>query len=94
MEVKEYSMKKMLDPTGILTGDRYEFMLYIALDEDDELYAEGGTGIRAILAVEDNVERIATASFFERATEKVLNFELEEEEEQAVLQFCKMHLEE
>jgi len=94
MEVKEYTMKKMSDPTGILTGERYEFMLYITLDEDDELYSEGGTGIRAILAVEDNVERIATSNFFERATEKVLNFELEEEEEQAVLQFCKMHLEE
>lgn len=94
MEIKEYTMKKMLDPTGILAGDRYEFMLYISLDEDDELYSKGGTGIRAILAVEENVERIATSHFFERATEKILNFELEEEEEQAVLEFCKEHLEE
>lgn len=93
MEINEYTMKKMLDPTGILTGDRYEFHLYISLDADDELYSESGTGIRAILAVEENVERIVTAHFFERATEKVLNFELEEEEQQAVLQFCTNHLE-
>ena len=42
-------MKKINDPTGVITGERYEFRLYITLDEDDELYSKEGTGIRAIL---------------------------------------------
>lgn len=93
MEVIEYSMNELKDPTGILSGERYEFRLYIKLEEDDELYSESGTGIRAIYAVEDGVERVTSAHFFERATDKLLNFELEEDEEKAVFEFCKEHLE-
>ena len=93
MVIEEYTMEKINDPTGILTGERYEFLLYITLDEEDELYAEGGTGIRAIFAVEDDIERIATAHFFDRATENILDFELEGEEEAAILEFCKKNLE-
>ncbi|CAM3156819.1 DUF6509 domain-containing protein [Filibacter tadaridae] len=93
MEINEYTVNKMTDPTGILTGERYEFRLYINLDEDDELYADGGTGLRVLFKVDDNVERIASYHFFERATEKALDFELENEEEAVVLEFCKTHLE-
>jgi len=94
MDISEYIVKKITDPTGILVGERYEFLLYITLDEDDELYSEAGTGIRAILAVDEGVERITTAYFFERSTEKSLNFEMEDDEKEAVLQFCKLHYQE
>ncbi len=93
MEITAYTMEKITDPTGILTGERYEFRLYITLDEEDELYAEGGTGIRAIFAVDGDVEKIASAYFFERETENILDFELEEEEIEAILAFCQNNLE-
>lgn len=94
MEVTEYTVEKIVDPTGILTGDRYEFRLYIALDEEDELYSEGGTGIRVIFMIDGDVERIASAHFFQRETEEVLDFELEEEEVAFILDFCRNNLEE
>lgn len=92
MEINEYTVEKLVDPTGLLEGERYEFRLYITLEEDDELYSESGTGVRAILAIEDESERIVVAHFFERETDNVLDFELEEEELQEILEFCKSNL--
>lgn len=91
MEINEYTVEKLVDPTGVITGDRYEFRLYIMLDEEDELYAEGGTGIRTIFAVDQGEERIAMAHFFKRETEEILPFELEEEELASILAFCKLN---
>ncbi|MBE1554437.1 DUF6509 family protein [Sporosarcina limicola] len=93
MEITEHSVDKMNDPTGILTGERYEFRLYLALDEEDDLYAEGGTGLRVILAIdeEQEQERIVSYNFFDRATEKIMDFELEEDEKVIVLDYCKTH---
>ena len=31
MEINEYIVDKILDPTGIITGERYEFRLYIII---------------------------------------------------------------
>ena len=70
MEINEYTVKKMNDPTGILAGERFEYRLYITFDEEDELYSEGGTGVRVIYAVDEEVGRIATYNFFDRATRK------------------------
>ena len=89
MEITEHSVDKMNDPTGILLGERYEFRLYFNLDEEDDLYAEGGTGLRAIFAVDGDVERIVSYNFFDRSTEKVLNFEMEDDEKATVLEYCK-----
>lgn len=94
MEINEYIVERIIDPTGIISGDRYEYRLYISLDEDDELYAEGGTGLRVIFAVEGDEGRIASYHFFERSTDKPMDFELEEDEKEIVLAFCKSHLEE
>jgi hypothetical protein len=91
MVINEYIVEKIIDPTGILTGDRYEFRLYITVDEEDELYAEEGIGIRAIFTIDEGQERIVSSHFFNRSTEKALDFELEEEEEAAILEFCKLH---
>ncbi|MGO4370907.1 DUF6509 family protein, partial [Paenibacillus sp. MCAF20] len=38
-EVTEYSMELLKDPFGILTGQRYEFVLDLNIDEEDELYS-------------------------------------------------------
>ena len=89
MEINEHIVDQILDPTGIIAGERYQFRLYLTLDEEDELYAEGGTGLRVIFAVDGEEERIASYHFFERATEKVLDFELEDDEKEIVLSFCK-----
>ena len=43
-------------------------------------------------AVDDGVERIALAHFFDRGTDNVLDFELEEEEMEQILEFCKNNL--
>lgn len=92
LEINEYTLERINDPTGILTGERYEYRLYLTVDEEDELYSESGVGLRVIFAVDEGVERIATYNFFERTTDKQLDFELEEDEEAVVLAFCKAHL--
>lgn len=92
MEITEHTVVKMTDPMGILSGERYEFRLYIMLDEDDELYTEDGIGIRALFVVDGEEQRMASYHFFERATENVLDFEMEDDEQAMVIEFCKTHL--
>ncbi len=94
MNITEYIVEEIIDPTGLIEGKRFEFRLFVMLDEEDELYTEGGIGIRTILAVGDGEERIAVAHFFNRATDEVYDFELEEEELNMLLQFCQAHYEE
>lgn len=94
MEIKEFTVEKLGNPMGLIEGERYEFRLYITLDEEDELYSKEGTGIRAIFAVDEEGERIPMAHFFDRGTDKVLDFELEDDEMSAVLEFCKNNLNE
>jgi len=42
MEITNHVVDKMNDPTGIIEGDRYEFLLDVEVEEDDELFTEGG----------------------------------------------------
>lgn len=94
MKITEYIMEEIIDPTGLINGERYEFKIYITLDEEDELYSEGGTGIRVIFAVEEATQRIAMAHFFKRENDEVLDFELEDDELQEILEFCKTNYQE
>lgn len=94
MEIIEYSMIEMIDPTGILTGNRYEFRIYVKFDEEDELYDEKGTGIRVIYAVDEGNGKLALYHLFERSTEKILDFDLEDEEIAQLEAFCEEQLEE
>ena len=94
MKITEYTVEKLKDPTGILEGDRYEFFLDIDVPEDDELYSENGIELRVIFAVDNKGERIAQYSFTDKGGSKILDFELEEEEEAVINEFCKTHLEE
>ncbi|MFJ5771535.1 DUF6509 family protein [Psychrobacillus sp. NPDC093180] len=92
LKITSYEVEKIKDPTGIITGDRYEFLLGIEVPEDDELFDEDSSlDLRVILAVVETEERIVQYHFLNRSNGKVLDFGLEEEEEVEVLAFCKEH---
>ncbi|WP_312472634.1 DUF6509 family protein [Neobacillus sp.] len=94
LNITNHLVEKLEDPFGLLSGDRYEFFLELDVDEEDELYSDKGVGIKIIFVSDENGQRISQYHFFEKGTEKVLDFALEEDEEELVLNFCKEHLEE
>ncbi|MGG0670101.1 DUF6509 family protein [Sporosarcina koreensis] len=94
MEIIEYSMIELIDPTGILSGHRYEFRIYVKFDEEDELHNEKGTGIRVVYAVDGDEGKVASYHLFERATDEILDFELDDEEVAQLAVFCEEQLEE
>ncbi|WP_138754295.1 DUF6509 family protein [Paenibacillus sinopodophylli] len=89
--ITEYSSELVKDPYGILTGKRYEMVLDLEVAEDDELYQEEGISLRVIFVVEEAGSRIARYEFLTNTTNTYLDFELEEDEEQMVLDFCLEH---
>ncbi|SDD78347.1 hypothetical protein SAMN04488126_10182 [Bhargavaea beijingensis] len=91
MEITGHTVELLNDPTGIIEGDRYEFFLDLNLDEEDELYTEGGVKLRVLFAVQDGREWIANYDFIEAATGKAMGFALEEDEEKEVLEYCRTH---
>ncbi|OIK09573.1 pullulanase [Bacillus sp. MUM 116] len=88
------TVEKLEDPFGLLSGDRYEFFLQLEIDEDDELFSEKGIGLKVIFVMDENGERITNYYFFERGTEKVLDFALEDDEEKLVISYCKENISE
>jgi hypothetical protein len=95
LEITSYSVEFIKDPFGILSGRRYEFLIDIELDEEDELYSKNGIYIRAVYSLEESGGgRLIKHELIERVTEKLLDFELEEEEEQELLGFCAEHYKE
>ncbi|KON87601.1 pullulanase [Sporosarcina globispora] len=92
MNITSYTVEYIKDPTGILTGDRYEFFLDIDVDEDDELYSENGIKLRVLYYKNEEDERILNYHFAESLTGKVLDFALDEEEEKTVSAFCRENL--
>lgn len=89
MEIKDYNVEKLVDPTGILVGDRYEFIIDFEVEEDDELYSDNGLYIKLIIAVDKETSRIVQYQIYERTTDTYLDFALDEEEEEMILEFCK-----
>lgn len=89
MEITNYGFHKIQDPTGIMEGDRYEFLLDVEVDEEDELYTAGGLELRVILAVDENGARIAHYNFADKLARKTLEFGLEDDEEAEVLAYCQ-----
>ncbi len=87
-----YSVELVKDPFGILSGKRYEFLLDIEVEEDDELYSEQGLYVRVIYGVEENQAGIVKHEIFERTTEQLLDFELEDDELEVVKAFCQEHV--
>lgn len=92
MEVNQFTMEEIIDPTGIIEGKRYEFLLDIHVDEEDELYSEAGTQIRLLLG--DNGEGLFIMNYFiqDKKDGKYIELALEEEEEQFLLDFCREQL--
>lgn len=84
MKITGHTVEKIEDPTGILTGERYEYLLDVEVPEDDELYTENGLMIKAIYAVDEKGSRVAQYYLMEKSTEKYFDFELEEEEEESI----------
>lgn len=91
MNITEYTVEQMTDPTGILTGDRYEFFLNIEMPEDDELYEEKGLQLKVLYYVDENQTKMLNYFFYDSLENKYLDFELEEEEEKLVNDFCLAH---
>ncbi|WP_339318377.1 DUF6509 family protein [Paenibacillus sp. FSL R10-2734] len=89
---KGYNVENVKDPFGILTGKRYEFMVQLDVPEDDELYIENGVSARAIIKVDEDQVSIVSYDLQETTTGNLLDFDMEEDEEAALLLFCKEHL--
>jgi len=93
MEITSYTVEKLEDPTGILVGDRYEFILQIDVPEDDELYSEKGVYLKAIIAIVEDAVKVAQYQFFENVTNEYIDLELEDDEKEVIAEYCKGHLE-
>ncbi|HEY4429975.1 MAG TPA: DUF6509 family protein [Paenibacillus sp.] len=87
-----YNVENVKDPFGILTGKRYEFIVQLDVPEDDELYVENGVSARAIIKVDEDQVSIVSYDLQETTTGLLLDFDMEEDEEAALLLFCKEHL--
>ena len=92
MEITSYTVEEIKDPTGIIEGTRYEFLLDIEVDEEDELFTEGGVELRVILSSTESGERIVQHFFIDKRTREVLEFAMDEDEEAEVLEFCRTHM--
>lgn len=92
LTVQSYIVEYIKDPFGIISGQRYEFMVHLDIAEDDELYVDGGVSARTIVKVENEVVSIVTYDLMSTTTHQILEFDLEEDEEEELLQFCKDHL--
>lgn len=89
LEIVDYHMEQLHDPTGILEGERYEFIIDIQVPEDDEMYTDNGLHMKLIYAVEGETGRIAQYQIFEKHTETYLPFALEKEELDKINEFCR-----
>lgn len=92
LNITGHTVEKLVDPFGLLSGDRYEFFLEIDVEEEDELFSEKGVGIKVLFIVDEKGPRISHYHLYERGTEKVLDFALEEEEEIAVFNYCRENI--
>jgi hypothetical protein len=91
MDITGHFVEEIVDPTGILEGQRFEFLLDIEVPEDDELYSEEGLSLRVLFYKEGTNTKILSYHFY-YTDEKPLDFALDEEEEQMVESYCQMHL--
>lgn len=92
--ITSYTVELVKDPFGILTGQRYEFLIDIEVEEDDELYSESGLYIRAIYNVTEDKSGLMKYELYEKTTQLYLDFDLEDEEVAVVEAFCKEHFHE
>lgn len=94
VKIMEYTVEKLQDPTGILEGDRYEFFLTIEMPEEDELFEEKGLQLKVLFSPEGDQGKLLLYHFYNSIENKYLDFELEEDEENMVREFCSAHFQE
>ncbi|MBT2639500.1 MULTISPECIES: DUF6509 family protein [unclassified Bacillus (in: firmicutes)] len=92
MNITGHTVELLEDPFGLLSGSRYEYFLNIEVDEEDELYTEKGLLLKVLFLVNGEERRILQSYFIEQETEKVLDFELEEDEVLQVKKYCEENL--
>lgn len=92
MNITQFSIEEILDPTNIIEGKRFELLLDVEVDEEDELYSEAGLEIRAIVGVLDQNVRVINYFIIDKKDNAYLEFELEEEEQQMILNLCHEEL--
>jgi len=91
VNITEYTVEQIKDPTGILEGERYEFFLTVEVPEDDELYNENGLQLKVLFFVNGEQVKILNYHFYDSIENKYLEFALEDEEEKMVHDFCLTH---
>jgi hypothetical protein len=92
MNITGHTVELLEDPFGLLTGKRYEFFLNIEVDEEDELFTEKGLLLKVLFLVNGDERRILQSYFIEQESEKVLDFELEDDEAIQVKNYCEANL--
>ena len=92
MEITAFSVEEIKDPTNIIEGKRYEFLLDVEIDEEDELYSEAGIEVRVIAGQNDEEVRVLNYFLIDKAENEMLDFALEEEEEALILNFVREEL--
>jgi hypothetical protein len=92
MDITGHTVELLEDPFGLLQGSRYEYFLNIEVDEEDELYSEKGVVLKVIFLVDGDESRILQHYFIDQASEKVLDFDLEDDELESVNAYCQQHL--
>ncbi|WP_372638214.1 DUF6509 family protein [Cohnella sp.] len=91
LSVTEYSVELVKDPFRILPGKRYEFVIELELDEEDELYSANGIEIKAVYKVDGEQAGVVSYGLYEKSTGSYIDAELEDEEEAALADFCQAH---
>jgi hypothetical protein len=92
MNITGHTVELLEDPFGLLTGNRYEYFLTIEVDEEDELYTEKGLLLKVLFLDNGEERRILQSYFIDQETEKVLDFELEDDEVIQVKKYCEENM--
>ncbi|GAA3406343.1 DUF6509 family protein [Paenibacillus hodogayensis] len=89
--ITSYTVEGIKDPFGILSGDRFEFMIEIDVEEDDELYTDNGLVVRVVYKAEEERTAVVKHDILERTTGRLVDFELEDDELAVIEAFCREH---
>ena len=92
MQIGAFSVEEIHDPTNIIEGKRFEFLIDIEVDEEDELYSEAGIEARVIVGQKEEEVRILNYFLLDKADNEILEFALEQEEEEIILRFVQEEL--
>lgn len=92
MEITAFAIEEIKDPTNIIVGERYEFLLDVEFDEEDEIGSEMGVEIRAIIGKVEEDVRLVSYFIIDKKDDSYIDFALEEDEEAEIVVFAKEQL--